>query len=45
MQIPFPSSSGAPTRTSRKRKIKPTTQDKETPKEIEEKERDVHHTP
>jgi hypothetical protein len=45
MQIPFPSSSVSPTRTSRKRKIKPTTQDKETPKEIEEEEREVHHSP
>jgi hypothetical protein len=45
MQIPFPSSSVSPTRTSKKRKIKPTTQDKETPKEIEEEEREVHHSP
>jgi hypothetical protein len=28
-----------------KRKIKPTTQVKETPKEIEEEERGVHHSP
>jgi hypothetical protein len=45
MQSPFPSSSVSPARTSRKRKIKPTTQDKETPKEIEEEERDFHHSP
>jgi hypothetical protein len=45
MQIPLPSSSVAPTRTSRKRKRKPTTQDKETPKEMEEEEREVHHSP
>jgi hypothetical protein len=31
--------------TSKKRKRKPTTQDKETPKEIEEEEREVHHSP
>jgi hypothetical protein len=31
--------------TSRKRKIKATTQDKEAPKEIEEEEREVHHSP
>jgi hypothetical protein len=30
---------------ARKRKRKPTTQDKETPKEIEEEEREVHHSP
>jgi hypothetical protein len=36
MQSPFTSSSVAPTRIIRKRKRKPTTQDKENPKEIEE---------
>jgi hypothetical protein len=32
MQIPFPSSSVSQVETSKKRKIKPTTQEKETPK-------------
>jgi hypothetical protein len=45
MQIPFPSSSVSPIGTRKKRKRKPTTQDKETPKEIEEEEREVHHSP
>jgi hypothetical protein len=45
MQIPSPSSSVSPTRKRRKRKIKPTTKYKETPKEIEEEEREVHHSP
>jgi hypothetical protein len=45
MQSPFPSSSVAPAGTSRKRKGKPTTQSKEVIKEIEEDEREVHHSP
>jgi hypothetical protein len=45
MQIPFPYSSVFPVRTSRKGKGKPTTQSKEFIKEIEEEEREVHHSP
>jgi hypothetical protein len=45
MQSPFPSTSVAPTGTSRKIKRKSTTQDKESLKEIEEEEREVHHSP
>jgi hypothetical protein len=45
MQGPFPSSSVAPIGTSKKRKRKATTQDKESLKEIEEEEREVHHYP
>jgi hypothetical protein len=36
MQSPLPSSSVSPAGTSKKRKRKPTTEDKETPKEIKE---------
>jgi hypothetical protein len=45
MQIHFPSSSVSPVGTSRKRKRKPTSQDKESHKEIEEEEREVCHSP
>jgi hypothetical protein len=45
MQSPFPASSVAQAETSKKRKSKPTSQDKETPKEVEEEEREVHHSP
>jgi len=45
MKNPLPYSSVSLARTSRKRKIKPTTKDKETPKEIEEEEKEVHHSP
>ena len=45
MQIPLSSSSVSPAGTSRKRKRKPATQVKETPKETEEEEREVHHSP
>jgi hypothetical protein len=45
MQSPFPSSSVSPKGTSRKRKGKTTTQSKEVIKEIEEEEREVHHSP
>jgi hypothetical protein len=41
----MPSSSVSQAETSKKRKGKPTTQDKETPKEVEEDEREVHHSP
>jgi hypothetical protein len=44
MQIPFPSSSFSPRGTSMKRKGKTTTQSKEVIKEIEEEEREVHHS-
>jgi hypothetical protein len=45
MHIPFPSISVAPAGTSMNKKRKATTQDKESLKEIEEDEREVHHSP
>jgi hypothetical protein len=45
MQSPFPSTSAAPTGTCKKKKRKAIAQDKEVIKEIEEEEREVHHSP
>jgi len=45
VQIPFPASSVSQEKTSNKRKRKPISQDKEIPKEIEEEEREFHHSP
>jgi hypothetical protein len=45
MQIPFPYTGVSPAGTSRKRKRKATTQDKEGYKEIEEEWREVNHSP
>jgi hypothetical protein len=45
MQSPLPASIVSQEETSKERKRKPTTQDKETPKEVEEEEREVHHSP
>jgi hypothetical protein len=45
VQIPFPASSVAQVETSKKRKGKHIAQDKEVPKEVEEEEREAHHSP
>ena len=45
MHSPFPSTSVATVGTNEKRKNKASTQDKESLKEIEEAEREVHHSP
>jgi hypothetical protein len=45
VQIPFPASSVSQVETRKRRKRKPISQDKEVPKEIEEEEREFHHSP
>jgi len=45
MQSPLPTSSVSQEETSKKRNRKPITQDKESPKEIKEEERELHHSP
>jgi hypothetical protein len=45
MNIPLPSTSVAPSGTSRKRKRKSPTQDQKVIKEIEEIEREAYHSP
>jgi hypothetical protein len=45
MQSHFPSTSDAPARASKKRKIKSISRDKEVIKEVEEEEREVYHSP
>jgi hypothetical protein len=45
VQSPLPASSVAQIETSKKRKGKHIAQDKEVPKEVEEEERESHHSP
>jgi hypothetical protein len=45
VQSPLPTSSVSQTETSKKRKGKHISQDKEVPKEVEEEEREAHHSP
>jgi hypothetical protein len=45
VQSPFPASSVSQTETRKKRKGKHIAQDKEVPKEVEEEEREAHHSP
>jgi hypothetical protein len=45
VQIPFPCSSVSQAETNKKRKSKHIAQDKGIPKEVEEEEREFHHSP